>query len=90
MLPQIREEVNINDIPILDPHYITKSVYVSKYKVKDGPNRIVFTRAKMSPLIMDGARMRTYPLTTNGKIPVYRIPLADFEREDLSKQEKLL
>lgn len=83
-------------INIWEPHWMSSSVYIATYRVKPGENRIHFTGVPGKPklihpdLIMDGARIKTYPLASNGKVAVYKVPLADFGQADLDLQEKLL
>lgn len=78
----------MNMIEIWEPRFSRKDVLVAKYKVKDGANKIVFTRAwKDKILYMDGAKMRTYPVETNGVIECYAIPVKDFEQEITQKHE---
>lgn len=71
-----------NIINIWEPKWITREVYVSKYKVKDGPNIIHFTKTALPDLVMDGAMIRNYPLASNGTIPVYKVPIRHFDPVD--------
>ncbi len=65
-------------INIWKPRYHDRKVLIAKYKVADGINRIRFTKAKhLKDQIfeMSGMVIQSYPVTTNGKIPCYEVPL---------------
>lgn len=68
-------------IEVWMPRYKDRKVLVAKYKVIAGENQIVFTKAKHlegKVFCMSGAKMSEYPLTTNGTITCYEIPMDDF------------
>lgn len=71
----------MNTIPIWEPRYHDRKILIKCYKVVDGPNRIIFTRCNQPSLLMDGERIRTYPVKPHGKKPVYEVPWGDFESE---------
>ena len=79
----------INTIEIWAPRYSTGHILIAPYHIMAGVNRIVFTKTKHKPLLMDGARIKSYPMETNGKIGVYCVPIKDFTAEP-NNQEKLL
>ncbi len=67
-------------IEIWNPRWWDRKVLIAKYKVKDGDNEIVFTKAKTlkgKTFIISGDDIRKCPLETNGKIPCYAVPLDD-------------
>ena len=67
-------------IKIWHPRYFDRTVLIAKYKVKDGTNKIIFTKAKTlmgKTFTMDGQRIREYPLETNGKIPCYAVSMEE-------------
>ena len=79
----------MNTIEIWAPRFSTGHVLIAPYKVVHGMNRIVFTHTmKDKVLLMDGAKIASYPMESNGKIGCHAVPLKDFENEP-TKQEKL-
>lgn len=63
---------------------------VAPYRVQSGMNRVVFTKTMLGKhFLMDGAKMKSYPMESNGTIGCLAIPLKDFEREP-NNQEQLL
>jgi len=65
-------------------------VLIAPYKVQPGMNRIIFTKTMTDKqLLMDGAKIKSYPMESNSKIGCYAVPLKDFEKEDIG-QERLL
>lgn len=78
----------MHTIEIFAPRFHDKVVLIAKYKVVDGPNKIVFTKTwKDKVMYMDGAKIKTYPLESNGTIPCYAVPAKDFEQEITQKHE---
>lgn len=82
----------INLIDIWSPRYKDRKVLIASYKVKE-MNKIIFTKAKHlegREYCMSGAKIRSYPIDTNGKVQVYAVPLDDLEvleyKEDVAKQ----
>lgn len=69
----------MNVISIWAPKYSTSEVLVAGSKVRPGLNKVVFTKAKQVDLYMDGAKMKSYPKVSNGKIYCHAIPLGDFD-----------
>ena len=72
-----------NVIEIWQPHYLTNSVYIAKYKVKkakDGIIRLQFTRdANLLGKVfeVDCATVENYSIVTNGKIDCYDVPMRE-------------
>ena len=65
-------------IEIWSPRWHDRKVLIATYKVKDGINDIVFTKTKSlegKVFKVDGVIIRKYPVTTNGKIQCYEVPL---------------
>lgn len=80
----------MNTISIWAPRFKDKKVLIAPYHVRPGINRIVFTKTMRDKrLLMDGAKIKSYPMESNGTIGVYAVPLGDFENEP-TNQETLL
>jgi hypothetical protein len=65
-------------IEIWQPRWHDRKVLIAKYKVKEGSNEIIFTKAKSlkdSVYVVHSNIIKQYPLETNGKIPCYAVPL---------------
>jgi len=65
-------------IEIFAPRWHDRKVLIAKYKVQYGSNNIEFTKArnlKGRVFTMAGAEIAKYPLSTNGTIPCYEVPL---------------
>jgi hypothetical protein len=65
-------------IEIWQPRWHDRTVLIAKRKVKDGVNKIVFTKTpelKGKVFEMDGSAIRQYHIESNGKIPCYAVPL---------------
>ena len=82
----------INLIDIWAPKYKNRTVLIAHYKVKE-MNKIIFTKAKHlegREYCMSGAKIRSYPIDTNGKVKCYAVDLDDLEpleyKEDVAKQ----
>lgn len=72
----------MNIIEIWSPKYSTQSVLIGKRNVLAGMNRIIFTKAKHLAggiYQMDGKKIRTYPIVSNGSISCYDVPFDDLE-----------
>ena len=68
---------------IWTPRYRDKVCLLATYKVLDGNNYIRFTKARpLDGMIfkIDGAKVKTCPIDSNGKIPCYAIPMGMLER----------
>lgn len=74
-----------NIIKIWAPKFSTQEVLIAPYHVQPGINKVVFTKTRYGALLMDGAKIKSYPMVFNGKIGVHAVPIKDFEHED-SKQ----
>lgn len=69
-------------LEIWQPHYLTDSVYIAKYKVNDGVNKIYFTKdtaLRGKVFMIDGKTIRKYPTVTNGKIDCYDVPMCELK-----------
>ena len=76
----------MNHIEIWEPRYSRKDVLIAPSKVKNGWNRITFTKAKMNDLYLTGEEIRSYPLESNGKIACYAVPLVRL-RKDIEERQ---
>ncbi len=67
-------------IEIWQPRWKDRKVLIAKFRVGTH-NEIVFTKAPSldAKYYMSGAKIRDYPLETNGKIPCYAVPLEELE-----------
>lgn len=95
-LENVLETVKVEKQPQEKPHYIEiwepkysiNSVLIATYKVVNGLNRIVFTKAKSLmgyEFHLSGEEIRKYPTQPNGNIDVYIVPLDAFKK--VPKQE---
>jgi hypothetical protein len=79
----------LNIIKIKAPKYSTKELLVAKYKVKHSNKIIIQEGAYQGEYFMHGSKIAQYPIGTNGKINVFKIPLDDLEpleyKEDITK-----
>ena len=74
-------------IRIWEPRYHDRVVLVAKHKVKDGVNKIIFTKSKSlkgKTFELTGDFIRNCPLDSNGKIPCYAVPLEEFAIDTLT------
>lgn len=71
----------MHKIDVWQPKWSTMEVLIAPYKIKPGINKVVFTKCDYPNLIMSDKKLRSYPMTHNGSIGVYRVPIADFARE---------
>ncbi len=71
-----------NVIEIWQPRYKDRTVLLATYKVKDGENLIKFTKApELKGLYrVDGSRVRACPISNNGKIDCFTVPLSYLEK----------
>lgn len=67
-------------ISIWSPRWNDKTVLIAKFKV-GLHNEITFTKAPTYPdtYYLSGETIRSYPLETNGKIPVYAVKMSELE-----------
>lgn len=80
----------MNVIEIWSPKFSTMEVLIKPFNVKDGMNKIIFTKTwRDKVLLMEGEKIRSYPRISHGKSSVYAIPVADFKRMP-TNQEALL
>lgn len=78
-----------NLIEIWMPRYKDRTVLVAKYKV-GLHNKIVFTKAKHlmgKEYYISGKDIEQYPITDNGKLACYQIPLDDLKVLELTRKE---
>ncbi len=76
--------MTMNVMDIWSPRYHDNKVLLAKYKVHDGINKIVFTKARHltgKSFYITGEEIRKHKLENNGRIPCYAVPF------DLLKQE---
>lgn len=65
-------------------------VLIAPFHVQPGINRVIFTKTmKHIRLVMDGAKIKSYPMESNGTIGCHAVPLKDFDDEP-TNQESLL
>ncbi len=65
-------------IIIFEPRWHDRKVLIAKYKVSQGTNEIIFTKAKNligKRFYLRGEEIIKYPLETNGTIDCYAVPL---------------
>lgn len=65
-------------IEIWAPRWHDKKVLIAKHKVHGGENKIRFTKTKQYDgkiFRVDGERLSSYPIESNGKIQCYAVPL---------------
>lgn len=80
----------MNKIEIWSPRFKDMTVLIAPYKVQPGMNKIVFTKTWQDKvLLMDGARIKTYPMQSNGTIGCYAVPVRDFDKEQTGQLELL-
>lgn len=67
-------------IEVWEPRWHDRTVLVAAAKVRDGMNEIRITKSSAKfngSYFMDGDRIRSYPLDTNGKLQCYAVNLDD-------------
>lgn len=70
-------------IEIWTPRYHDNVVLIATYKVKNGENRIQFTKAnhlKGMTFKAMGEDIRNCPIDTNGRIECFAVPMSMLER----------
>ncbi len=79
----------MNAVCIWQPKFSTKVVLIDRLKVRSGKNYVFFAADvnHTSLYSYDGDKAKTCPLTTNGKILCYNIPLDWLENEGDLPQE---
>lgn len=67
-------------IEIWQPRWKDKKVLIAKYKVATH-NQIKFTKTKSLPdtYYLSGATIQSYPLSTNGRIECYEVPMSELK-----------
>jgi len=77
-----------NTIEVWAPRFHDKKVLIAPYKVQNGMNRIIFTKTMRDKrLLMDGAKIKSYPMESNGTIGCHAVPMKDFEMEKTDQEE---
>lgn len=77
-----------NVIEIWSPKFSTMEVLIKPFNVKDGMNKIIFTKTwRDKVLLMEGDKLRTYPMISHGKTSVYVVPVKDFDQEATRQME---
>jgi len=83
-------QMTYNVIEIWAPRFKDLKVLVKPWRIQPGLNKIMFTHTwKDKILIMDGAKMRTYPMEHHGEKGVFVIPVKDFIQEKSDQLELL-
>lgn len=65
-------------IEIWQPRWHDRKVLIAKYKVTQGKNKIIFTKAKQlkdKVFLVDGGVIAKCPIETNGTVDCYAVPL---------------
>ena len=65
-------------ISLWQPRWHDRTVLIATYKVSNGNNTIIFTKAKSLKgikFILDGCLIRSFPISNNGTISCYAVPL---------------
>lgn len=67
-------------IDIWQPRWKDRTVLIAKFKVGEH-NEITFSKTPSMPkkYYISGAKCRTYPINTNGKLDCYVVPIDDLE-----------
>lgn len=80
----------MNTIEIWAPKFSNMTVLIKPYRIRDGMNRVVFTKTwRDKVLLMDGERLRSYPIEGHGASGCHAVPVKDFDKEP-SKQLTLM
>ncbi len=69
-------------IEIWQPRWKDRVVLIATFKVKDGENVIVFTKAPTlnGRYSVSGDVIRSYPIESNGRIDCYAVPLRELKK----------
>ena len=70
-------------IAIWQPRYKDNAVLIATYKVVNGDNEIVFTKAKHllgMKFVCSSDVIRNCPIESNGKISCYAVPMEELKR----------
>lgn len=80
----------MHTIEIWSPRFHDLKVLIKPWRIQPGINRIIFTKTwRDKVLLMDGEKIKSYPMEGHGESGVYVVPVKDFESAN-SNQEKLL
>lgn len=76
----ISRQTPMQNIEIWAPKYSTREVLIARHKVGTH-NRLTFTKASAYPDVyyLSGETIKKCPITTNGKIDCYAVPLGELE-----------
>lgn len=67
-----------NVIKIWAPKVSTNEVLIKKFQIKEGLNRIVFTKCNMPDLLINSAVIKQCPMVPHGKTGAFAVPLKYF------------
>jgi len=78
----------LNKIEIWEPRWKDRKVLIATYKVGEH-NKIVFTKAPSMPgeYYLSGKTIKKCPKETNGKIPVYAVPVDKLEKLEINERD---
>jgi len=65
-------------ISIWQPRWHDRTVLIATYKVYQGKNTVIFTKAKSlkgMKFTLDGSLIKSFPISNNGAISCYAVPL---------------
>ena len=78
-------------ITIWEPRWHDRKVLIAAHKVQE-QNEIVFTRTKSIPATtkfrISGKEIRQYPISTNGAIDCYEVPLDIILKNPYTEEDK--
>jgi hypothetical protein len=70
-----------NDIEIWQPRFHDRKVLIKPFNIKEGLNRVIFTKCDMPNLIISSRMIRNCPMEEHGSKGVYAVPLEMFSKE---------
>lgn len=77
-----------NTISIWAPRFKDMKVLIAPHHIQSGVNRIVFTKTwNEKVFLMDGEKIKSYPMESNGSIGCHVVPVNDFEKEPTRQLE---
>lgn len=83
-------QTTYNIIEIWAPRFKDLKVLIKPWRIQPGLNKVIFTKTwRDKELIMDGEKMKSYPMEGHGEAGVYAIPVRDFEMEETSQTQLL-
>ena len=73
----------MNEIKIWAPRFKDMVVLIAPHHIKPGMNKIVFTKTwRDKILLMDGDKIKEYPMESNGSIGCHAVPVKDFDKPE--------